>query len=166
MNEPHPLKPVNGTGLRLDAANFTRVLVPVDFSVGTLETLRYARTLTENSNVVVEVLHVVQPRLGRQEAAMPGNSLIRPMFEGARRELKKLVGILWANEARLTVSIQVRAGRADAAILHEAGTTNASLIIMVMRHRSWMSRLLRHHTVKHVIQNSPCPVLLLRTGMI
>jgi nucleotide-binding universal stress UspA family protein len=145
---------------------FQRVLVPVDFSVCTLETLRYARTLAEKSNVMVDVLHVVSPGLGgRQEPAMPGASLFRTMIGGTRLELKKLVGILWTNEVRPAVSIQVREGRAAEVILREAGITHAALIIMGMRRRSWMSGLLRRHTVKQVIQNSPCPVLVLRTGM-
>jgi nucleotide-binding universal stress UspA family protein len=165
MNASNPSKPANGTGLRLGDVDFQRVLVPVDFSVCTLETLRYAKALVEKSGVVVDVLHVVQPSLGRDEAAMPGASSIRTMIEGARHELKRLVGILWANEVKAPVSIRVREGRAHEIILREAATTNASLIIMGMRHRSWLSGLLRRHTVKRVMQNSPCPVMVLRAGM-
>jgi universal stress protein A len=165
MNTFSPLNVTTGVSLRLADMNFTRVLVPVDFSVCTLETLSYAKTLAEKFNVVVDVLHVIQPSPGRPESAMPGTSLFRTLIEGTRLELKKLVGILWTNEALSAVSIRVLEGRADEVILREADTTNAALIIMGMRHRSWMSRLLRRHTVKHVIQNSPCPVLVLRTGM-
>jgi len=165
MNMPTPLKVANGTALRLDDVNFQRVLVPVDFSVGTLETLRYAKTLLGKTGGVVDVLHVVQPSYGRNEAAMPGAGLIRTMIEGARQELKRLVGILWTDEVKAPVSIRIREGRADEVILREASSTNASLIIMGVRHRSWLSGLLRRHTVKHVIQNSPCPVMVLRSGM-
>jgi nucleotide-binding universal stress UspA family protein len=164
MNAPNPSLPANAIGLRLDDVNFHRVLVPVDFSVCTLETLRYVKALVEKSGMVVDVLHVVQPSYGRNEAAMPGTSLIHTMIEGARQELKKLVGILWVNEAKAPVSIRVREGRADEVILREADTTHASLIVMGMRDRSWLSRLLRRHTVKHVIQNAPCPVMVLRSG--
>jgi len=165
MNTPKPSQPANGVSIRLDDVNFQRVLVPVDFSVCTLETLRYAKALVEKSGVVVDVLHVVQPSYGRNEVAMLGPGLIRTVVEGARHELKKLVGILWANEPRVAVSIRVREGRADEVILHEADTTHASLIIMGMRNRSWLSGLLRRHTVKRVIQNAPCPVMVLRSGM-
>ena len=165
MNTPHSSPGANRTDLRLDDVNFQRVLVPVDFSVCTLETLCYAKTLVGKSGVVVDVLHVVQPSLGRNEAGMPGPGLIRTMIEGARHELKKLVGSLWANEAKALVSIRVREGRADEVILHEAASTRASLIVMGMRNRSWLSGLLRRHTVKHVIQNAPCPVMVLRSGM-
>ncbi len=164
MSATNPLTPANGIALRRDAVNFTRVLVPVDFSAGTLETLRYARALVEASGVVVDVLHVVQPGSGRYGTAMTGSGLIHTMIEGIRQELNKLVGILWGNEAGMPVSIRVREGRVDEVILREADATRASLIVMGMRNRSWLSRLGRRHIVKHVIQNAPCPVMVLRPG--
>jgi nucleotide-binding universal stress UspA family protein len=145
--------------------NFKRVLVPVDFSVCTLETLRYAKALAEKSGAAVDVLHVIQPNLGRNEAAGPQPDLIRTMSEGAHRELKTLAGILWDSELKAAVSIRVREGRAHEVILREARSTNASLIIMGTRNRSWLSGLRRRNTVKRVIQNSPCPVMVLRSGM-
>ena len=96
---------------------------------------------------------------------MPGPGLIRTLIEGARQELKRLVGILWANESLTGVAIRVREGRADEVILCEAAATHASLIVMGMRDRSWLSRLLRRHTVKHVMHNAPCPVMVLRPGV-
>jgi nucleotide-binding universal stress UspA family protein len=146
-------------------ARVTRVLAPVDFSVCTLETLRYAKALAEKTGAVVDVLHVIQPDLGQAEAAVPHPDLPRTMSEGAYRELKKLVGILWENELKATVSVRVREGRAHEVILREAASTNATLIIMGTRNRSWLSGLLRRNTVKRVIQNSPCPVMVLRTGL-
>src|SRR5208337_4290968 len=114
-------------------ARVTRVLVPVDFSVCTLETLRYAKALAEKSGAVVDVLHVIQPNLGRDEAALLHPDLIRTISEGVHRELKKLVAILWESEVKATVSVRVREGRAHEVILREAGSTHASLIIMGTR---------------------------------
>jgi nucleotide-binding universal stress UspA family protein len=160
MNPPAP-----ATNRQLDDIDFKRVLVPIDFSACTLETLRYARALVEKRDAVVDVLHIVQPIPGRNATARSGFGLIQTMIEGARLELKRLVGILWANEAQVAVSIRVREGRADEVILREAVSTNASLIVMGMRNRSWLSGLVRRHTVKHVMNNSPCPVMVIRSGM-
>jgi nucleotide-binding universal stress UspA family protein len=165
MNTPHSSPGANRTDLRPDDVNFQRVLVPVDFSVCTLETLRYAKTLAEKFNAVVDVLHVIQTNLGRDEAAMPRPGLIRTISEGAHRELKRLVAILWESELKATVSVRVREGSAHEVILREARSTNASLIIMGTRNRSWLSGLLRRNTVKRVVQNSPCPVMVLRAGL-
>jgi nucleotide-binding universal stress UspA family protein len=146
-------------------ARVARVLVPVDFSVCTLETLRYAKALAEKSDAVVDVLHVIQPSLGRDEAAMPRPGLIRTISEGAHRELKRLLAILWESELKATVSVRVCEGRAHEVILREACSTNASLIIMGTRNHSWLSGLLRRNTVKRVVQNSSCPVMVLRAGL-
>ena len=98
MNLPNPLPPDWSVGIPDADARVARVLVPVDFSVCTLETLRYAKALAEKSGAAVDVLHVIQPNLGRNKAARPRPDLIRTMSEGAHRELKKLVGILWESE--------------------------------------------------------------------
>ena len=165
MNLPNPSPTDRSVGVPDADARVTRVLVPVDFSVCTLETLRYAKALAERSDTVVDVLHVIQPNLGRDEAAMSHPGLLRTMSEGAHRELKKLVGILWENELKGTVSVRVREGRAHEVILREARSTNAALIVMGTRNRSWLSGLLRRNTVKRVVQNSPCPVMVLRSGL-
>lgn len=165
MNLPNPLPPDWSAGVPDAGARVTRVLVPVDFSVCTLETLRYAKALAEKSGAVVDVLHVIQPNLGRDEAALLHPDLIRTISEGVHRELKKLVAILWESEVKATVSVRVREGRAHEVILREAGSTHASLIIMGTRNRSWLSGLLRRNTVKRVVQNSPCPVMVLRAGL-
>ena len=165
MNLPNPLPPDRSVDVTDAEARVTRVLAPVDFTVCTLETLRYAKTLAEKFGAVVDVLHVIQPGPGRVEAAMAHPDLLRTMSEGAHRQLKSLVGILWKSELKPTVSVRVREGRAHEVILREACSTNAALIIMGTRDRSWLSGLRRRNTVKRVIQNSPCPVMVLRTGL-
>jgi len=165
VNLPNPLPPDRSVDVPDADARVARVLVPVDFSVCTLETLRYAKALAEKFGADVDVLHVIQPSPGRDEAAMPRPGLIRTMSEGAHQELKRLLGILWESEVKATVSVRVREGRAHEVILREACSTNASLIIMGTRNRSWLSGLRRRNTVKRVVQNSPCPVMVLRAGL-
>ena len=165
METPDSPKPTNGNNLHLPDVNFKRVLVPVDFSAGTLETLGYATSLARPFDAVVEVLHVIQPNLNRREESRLHPGLIRTMSEGARQELKKLVGILQTHESGDKFSVRVREGCAYQVILNEAYSSNADLIVMGTRARSWLSGLLRHHTVKRVIQNSPCPVMVLRPAV-
>jgi nucleotide-binding universal stress UspA family protein len=165
VNLPNPLPPDRSVDVTNADARVARVLVPVDFSVCTLETLHYAKALAEKFDAVVDVLHVIQTNPGRDEAAMPYPDFIHIMSEGAHRQLKNLVGILWESEIGATVSVRVREGRAHEVILREARSTNASLIVMGTRDRSWLSGLRRRNTVKRVIQNSPCPVMVLRAGL-
>jgi nucleotide-binding universal stress UspA family protein len=165
MNALNQPKHANGINSPLDGVSFKRLLVPVDFSVCTLETLRYAKAQAEKLDAVVDVLHVVQTSVSRDEAAALRPGLIRTMSEGAGQELKRLVGILWEREGNAVVSVRVREGRAHEVILREARFTNAALIIMAKRSRSWLSGLLRRNTVRGVIQHSPCPVMVVQAGM-
>jgi nucleotide-binding universal stress UspA family protein len=87
------------------------------------------------------------------------------MSEGARQELKRLVGFLWEGEGKVIVSVRMREGRAHEVILREARFTNAALIIMGKRSRSWLSGFLRRNTVRCVLRHSPCPVMVLQAGM-
>ena len=165
MNLPNPLSPDRSVDVPDADARVTRVLVPVDFSACTLEVLQQAKMFAKQFAAAVDVLHVV-PRNAAGEKAGAGDSrLIHLPVEAVRQGLQRLVGILWESEVKATVSVRVREGRAHEVILREARSTNASLIIMGTRNRSWLSELLRRNTVKRVIQNSPCPVMVLRAGM-
>jgi Universal stress protein family len=105
--------PTNENSIGLDDVNLKRVLVPVDFSVCTLEALRYARALAEKLRVAIDVLHVIPPSLGRDERNRPDSCSSRTI----RQELNRPVGILSADA--VTVCVRVRTGRADEVILHE-----------------------------------------------
>jgi nucleotide-binding universal stress UspA family protein len=163
MNALNSTDRADQAGLRLEGVKFKRVLVPVDFSVCSLETLRYAKTFADKFGAMVNILHVVQPGLSRDVPIVQQPGLLHAIGEPARQELKKLVSILWKSE--MDAAVKVREGRPHEEILHEAGAVNAELIIMgTCRHR-WLAGVLRRNTVKRVIQNSPCPVMVLRTGV-
>jgi len=164
MNALPLLPPGQIPGLPPARGNFLRVLVPVDFSVCTLETLRYARELAEQRGAMVDVLHVIPDRLGRlEENALPPGWL-HTMPEGPRQELLRLIDLLRSEPGAATYAVRVREGRPHEVILREASATNATLILMSRRHRTWLSGWLRHRTVRHVLENSPCPVLVLPRG--
>jgi hypothetical protein len=63
MNASRSLTSSKANRLRLPDANIKRVLVPVDFSACTLDTLCYAAALARPFDAVVDVLHVIQPNL-------------------------------------------------------------------------------------------------------
>jgi nucleotide-binding universal stress UspA family protein len=158
-------KLTNENILQLPDVNFKRVLVPVDFSASTLETLRYAAALAQKFGAVVDVLHVIHPSLNRNEETSSHSGLIRTMSEGVRLELKRLVGMLRMGEGGDKFAVRIREGRPCDVILSEARSSNAALIVMGTRTRSWLSGLIRRHTVKQIIQHSPCPVMVLRSDL-
>jgi nucleotide-binding universal stress UspA family protein len=165
VNLPNPLSPDRSVDVSDADARVARVLVPVDFSACTLEVLQQAKMFAKQFAATVDVLHVVPWNAAGEKAGAGDSRLIHPSVEVVRQGLQRLVAILWESELKATVSVRVREGRAHEVILREACSTNASLIIMGTRDRSWLSGLVRRNTMKRVVQNSPCPVMVLRVGL-
>jgi nucleotide-binding universal stress UspA family protein len=162
MDAPNLPRQTNGTA-KLEGVTFRRVLAVVDLSPSAIETLRYAMAVANKFDARISVLHVVELRLAPIGITVPSTGIIQTLGEAERQQLEKLVGTLWKIEMETTVAI--RQGRPEEVIVHEARSIGASLIIMTVPKRGWLSRLLRPNTVKHVIQNSPCPIMLLQIGM-
>jgi nucleotide-binding universal stress UspA family protein len=137
VNLPNPLPPDWFVGVPDADARVARVLVLVDFSVCTLEILQQAKMYAKQFAAAVDVLHVVPRNAAGGKAGAGDSHLIHPSVEVVRQGLQRLVAILWESGAEATVSVRVREGRAHEEILHEACATNASLIIMGTRTRSW-----------------------------
>jgi nucleotide-binding universal stress UspA family protein len=161
----HHSKPSNGADRQPAGPELKRVLVPVDFSVCTIEALQHARGIAGRFNALIDVLHIVPANhiIARREPELFCPELIQAMSDAARGELKKLVGILWENEVDATVT--VRKGKADEVIVREAVALEATLIVMGTSGRSRLPAWFRRNTVQRVIQNAPCPVLVIRAGM-
>jgi universal stress protein A len=139
-------------------AGFRRILVPLDFSVGTQDTLRYAKAFAERADAVLDLLHVVQLNIAGEEKSIPRTNLIRGLSEAAHLEMKKIIDIFLDGEAVTTVS--VREGRPVETILREAAATRADLIIMGGRRRSFWTRLLRPGVLTRVLRRASCPVMV------
>ncbi|HTY87825.1 MAG TPA: universal stress protein [Candidatus Acidoferrum sp.] len=157
---PFDLQIVNGKKSQFGGLQIKQLLVPVDFSVCTLATLQYAGALAQSFQGVIHLLHVVPVNVSRAEENAAGVALRRTMSEAAQRELAKLAEILWVGE--ISATITVREGRSDDVILQEAGKLGVDLIVMGKRERSWLSRLFRRQTVRHVLQQTQCPVVVVR----
>jgi nucleotide-binding universal stress UspA family protein len=141
-----------------------RILVPVDFSVSTLGLLQYAGRVAQHFRATVDLLHVVPHRVLRPGRGPADTWLIQHLGAAAQKELAKLAELLWAGQ--ITATTTVRPGRPADAILDEARQLHCELIVLSRRDRSWLSRWFRHHTVRQVVQQAPCPVIVLRQGAV
>ena len=159
---PADLPIVNGDDAHFAGLRIKRLLVPVDFSVCTLATLQYAGAVAQSFHAAVHLLHVVPVNISRDEESAAGVALRRTMSAAAQKELTKLAEILWAGE--INAMVTVREGRPDDVILQEAGELGVDLIVMGKRDRSWLSRLFRRQTVRHVLQQAQCPVVVVRAS--
>lgn len=141
-----------------------RILVPVDFSVSTLGLLQYAGRVAQHFRATVDLLHVVPHRVLRPGRGPADTWLSQYLSAAAQKELAKLAELLWAGQ--ITATTTVRPGRPADAILDEARQLHCELIVLCRRDQSWLSRWFRHHTVRQVVQQAPCPVIVLRQGAV
>jgi nucleotide-binding universal stress UspA family protein len=157
-------KDMNGSVNSVDSAHLKHVLVVVDSPVSAKDSLRFAKVFAQKFDTQITVLHVIELRINPIGSGVrvsnPG--IIQSMNENGRRELKTLIGRLW--EWGIEATLAVRQGRPDEVIVSEACSISASLILMTLPRRGWLSRLLRPNPVKRVIRNAPCPVMVIQTG--
>ena len=145
---------------RHDSIKIKTILVPLDFSRASMETLNYAVALAKKFAAAVHLLHVTAP----DEAAMPGTAhLMRQTAESlafAREKLAK------THEKHLfpfwPENTHVRTGQPYDEICHQAREIDADLIVLATRGRSGLKRILLGSTAERVVRFAPCPVLVVR----
>jgi len=139
-----------------------RFLVPVDFSEDAKEILKYAMTSASRLDAVVVLLHVIQLNIQGEERGIPRGHLIRNLSASAKKNLCKLVALLWNEEVITTITI--REGRIDEEIVREAVDSTADMIIIGSRHRDNRWRFWKGNTAARVLRKAPCPVLVVPLG--
>jgi nucleotide-binding universal stress UspA family protein len=136
------------------------ILVPLDFSRASMESLKYALELARKFAAGVHLVHVTEP----DEAAPPGAAhLMRETAESlvsAREKLAK------THERHLfpfwPENIHVRTGQPFQEICQQARELDADLIVLATRGRSGLRRILLGSTAERVVRFAPCPVLVVR----
>lgn len=142
---------------------FTNILVPIDFSDGSDKALEYAKQICDKQNVVLHLLHSVEP------AVYPADwSYSRVNFAQLETELlatstKELEVI--ANNLRsegFTVSTEVTTGKGSEVILAYSKAKNVDLICISTHGRSGFEHFLFGSTTEKVLRQAECPVLVVR----
>ena len=137
-----------------------RILVPVDLSEHSFDTLRYAESLSEIYGARLEILHVVEPAalLGTFPGALTADEVIPIVRRGMQDGLQKLLDQLELRRSELDV--HVAEGHAAAQILAEADRQHSSMIVIGKQGRSSIARFLMGSVTERVIRHASCPVLV------
>jgi nucleotide-binding universal stress UspA family protein len=135
---------------------FKRILCPVDFSAGSRHALDQAVALARWDGGAVTALHVVPP-IPYSDPLMSQVTVLTPEdLQQIREELEAFV----ADEVgAVPVATAVVQGNAVGAILREAETLPADLIVLGTHGRSGFERFILGSVTERVLRKAVCPVL-------
>jgi len=141
---------------------FKRILVPVDFTVGSDRALWHAASLARMHQARVLPLHVTRPACFTVDCGYGPVNRAEPDEELSRRtraQLQRLVHRIVAKE--LAEDVIVRCGQPTDQIVSAAKEWKADLIVMLAHHAGGGDSPPPTHTVDQLVRAVRCPVLLL-----
>jgi nucleotide-binding universal stress UspA family protein len=134
---------------------FGKILVPVDFSIGTATQLRVARELARTSNGTLVLLHVREPFFDPGGMLEPGtdDSDFHLMLEAIKLDLTR---------AGFNAESHCVKGSPGPEIVAMAEGEGADLVVMGTHGRKGLKHVLMGSVAEHVVRKARCPVLTLR----
>jgi nucleotide-binding universal stress UspA family protein len=146
-----------------------RILVPVDFSVGSRAAVEFAGTMAGSFGASVDLFHVWGPSALLPDPLLvivphaqgDGLSLAELARSRADTEFKELRAIL-KQRGIDDVRVHVAVGDPAHEILALAAQESFDLIVMGTHGRTGLAHLLAGSVAQKVVQRSPCPVITVR----
>ncbi|HEY2802228.1 MAG TPA: universal stress protein, partial [Chthoniobacterales bacterium] len=141
----------------MKATKLRRILVPIDFSLPSLATLRFAKLLAARFGAKLHLVHIVAPipiySLGPGVLLPPFPD--KAIMQAAKKRLQELVSqfSLPEGETRCTV----RLGEASAQINDVAGQSCADLIAIATRGLTGLKHAFLGSTTQRVVRAASCP---------
>lgn len=143
---------------------FKKIVCAVDFSACSIQALRYARSLAQEADGCLTVVHVLAPELvdpvGLGEEHVSLAALLLQREQQARQLLEKAVS--QQTGASCKVESVLRHGKAWREILQVASDSHGELIVMGVQGRGAVDLLFFGSTTYQVVRQAVCPVLTLR----
>jgi nucleotide-binding universal stress UspA family protein len=143
--------------------NIKKVLVPIDFSEYSKNSLKYAVNFAKIFNAELHLIYVVEPVIyppdfSMGQIAIPSVDL--EMDKRAVEELQKLAKKEIPSEVK--VSTLVKTGKPFIEIIETAAEEDIDLIIIATHGHTGVEHILFGSTAEKVVRKAPCPVLTLR----
>jgi nucleotide-binding universal stress UspA family protein len=141
----------------------------VDFSDSSLHALKYAKSLAQEADGRLTVLHVVSHEYEKTadmasvvyDGGMPIGDFQKKREEAVRRQLQEAAA--GATEFGSVESMMTH-GKPWREVLRVASELHSDLIVMGVLGRGAADLLLFGSTTQHVVREAACPVLTLRRG--
>jgi nucleotide-binding universal stress UspA family protein len=149
---------------------FRQVLCAVDFSEWSLEALKLARSLAQQSGAALTLVHVLEwpwqepPPPAFDELPIEQGNALRSYRQYLETTALTRLGtfVQDAVQDRVVSTPQVRHGKAYVEILRVADENHTDLIVLGVHGRRVIDVLLLGSTTNQVVRHATCPVLTLR----
>lgn len=145
-----------------------KILVPLDFSNYSQETLDFALSLKDHFSASYGLLHVVAA--GDVEnfsnLGLPPDEVLAGRVEAAREKLEQQASACRQRLPGVEVSVSVLAGVPYKEICSFADEQNFQMIVIGTHGRTGLSHLLIGSTTERVVQHSSCPVLSIKPRIV
>ncbi|MBZ0201357.1 MAG: universal stress protein [Ignavibacteriaceae bacterium] len=143
--------------------NINKILIPIDFSDYSKNSLRFAVNFTKCFNAKLYLIYVVEPVIyppdfSMGQLAIPSMDL--EMDKRALEELKKLAEM--DIPSGIEVKTIVKTGKPFIEIIETAEEEDIDLIIISTHGHTGVEHILFGSTAEKVVRKAPCPVLTVR----
>lgn len=143
------------------------ILVPTDFSRGSIAALDWAATIAERFGASVVLLHIVEVPAGLSESTLVRSEADGPMVPVGEylrdTAIEQLQFAVRSLEARgVAARYLVQSGAPHREILHEVESADVDLVVMGTHGRTGLRHLLLGSTAERVIRQSSVPVTVVR----
>lgn len=138
------------------------ILVPTDFSAGSLAAVEYALALATRTGADLVLLHVMEPTVYSVDFALTQPDISAEVRRGAIESLRQL-----AEDARrrgIRAEHAVVSGTPFAEIGKVAADRKADLIVMGTHGRTGLAHAVLGSTAERVVRFAPCPVLTVKAA--
>jgi universal stress protein A len=142
--------------------NIKRLLVPVDFSDSSAKALDFAIDFARMHKAEVLLVHVIEPMNYAVPRWLPEpTALLEEQRKEAAAEIAKLEAHV--REKRVKCRSEIHFGVVYEMIAELARQSNADMIVIATHGRTGLAHMIIGSVAERVIQNSLCPVLVVRT---
>jgi nucleotide-binding universal stress UspA family protein len=148
-----------------------KILVPVDFSKESADSLNYGVSLAEKTRAELIVLHVAQKgeadgfldllaMEGSPMLNLPAGIPVDRLLSEKALDLYRFIEKVVRNRGRVKIRRKVTLGDQAEKILGVAEAENIDLVVLAIRQKSFFPYLMAGGKLLRMISRFPCPVLL------
>ncbi|MEO8326564.1 MAG: universal stress protein [Nitrospirota bacterium] len=141
---------------------FKQIVVPVDFSLCSLDALEYGTQIAMDFGASLELLHVLEPVAYDDDRTLAQQAKQDQLKEGIDAQFRRYVSAIQA--AGVSVREVIRGGVPADTILESARASAGDLIVMGTHGRRGISYVMRGSVAEAVLRRASCPVLAVRNA--